>query len=82
MYEQNIAIDKRDTESTLTNLRDAFYDCAKRSKVQQSSQRAETVIQSPASNDMSIATNNSNEHAAWASLVKTRDPKLIWERIE
>ena len=76
---QNIAIDERDTESTLTNLRDVFYDCAKRSKVQQSSK---TVIQSPASNDMSIATNNSNEHAVWASLMKTRDPKLIWEKID
>ena len=80
---QNIAIDERDMESTLTNLRDVFYDCAKRSKVQQqSSQRADTVIQSPASNYMTIATNNRNEHAAWASLMTTRDPKLIWEKID
>ena len=79
---QNNTFNETDTESTLTELRDVFYNCAKRSKVPQNRQRGETRIQSPPSNDMSIATNNSNEHAAWANLMTSRDPKLIWEKID
>ena len=71
-----------DTEGTLSKLQNAFYDCANRSKVPQNSNHTERSTQPTASNDMSIATNNRNEHAAWASLMNTRDPKLIWERIE
>lgn len=79
---QNNTFDETDTETTLSELRNVFYDCAKRSKVPVNTQRAETNTQSPATNDMSIATNNKNEHAAWASLMTTRDPKLIWEKID
>ena len=76
------AIEAKDTEETLCKLKGAFYDCAKRSKVSQNSQQSERSTQLTASNDTRIATNNRNEHTVWASLMSTRDPRLIWEKIE
>ena len=79
---ENKIFDETDTETTLTELRDIFYDCAKRSKVPQNRQHTDSNIQLPTPNDMSIATNNRNEHAAWSSLMALRDPKLVWEKID
>ena len=49
---QNNTFDETDTETTLSELRNVFYDCAKRSKVPVNTQRAETSTQSPATKQM------------------------------
>ena len=78
---QTNAFEETDAETTWIKLRDLFHDCAKGSKVSQNSQHEKRNIP-PVPNDFSVAANNQEEHAAWATLMQTRDPKLIWEKID
>ena len=60
--------DIKDTEGTLTKLRDVFYDCAKQSRIPRNRRQiVDAENQQATTNDMSIATNNKNEHAAWTA---------------
>ena len=76
---ENFVYDENNVEKALGDLRDVFYVAAKGSKIPDPSVK---LPRDEEKDNITISMNNEFEHNSWRTVVSSKDPKLLWEKID